>query len=299
MNYPIDLPDFTTPRSQPGSECYRVTTPDGPRRYPRVSSILDAVGKPWLTRWIAREDRVGFRTAMIDVLRSSAFGELISRDRVIRLLEHFDPPSSTEEIKQTATSFGSHVHALVEAHLKGRPVVPADPIAAHAFETWRAWWERSGLDMVKVEERVACLRCGYGGTCDLLARDRAGQLVMADLKSSKRISDEYALQLAAYSHAAAQELTEPITQALIVRVPKTLGGRIEVRAYSADELATGFAAFRAALTVWRWQRRAAGKEAGDEPLGHTPSTPHPVSQGGLTATLAPPATPFCSMGAAA
>ncbi len=260
--------------SEQGSEFYRVETSAGRMSYPRVSSALDGIGKPWMARWIIKTEHEGFRAAAREQLLSTQLGDgpLIARAEAVARMEHLSPVMMSEKLKGQAAAFGTRLHALIEAFLKAGTV--PSPSASRsglpetellvAFTHWLAWWRASGFTVVRTEQKVSCPSCGYGGTLDALARDPEGRLWLLDWKSSKRISAEYGLQASAYAHAS----PDPVHGAIVVRIPHTPRAKIQERRFTTAELAEHFAVFGHALSLWRWQRRAAGQDAGDAPLGH-------------------------------
>ena len=95
-----------------------------------------------------------------------------------------------------------------------------DP-AVWALESWKDWTRSVALEPLAIERTVYCERCGYAGTFDLYARVR-GVLSLLDWKSGKAIYPEAFLQNVAYRHAA-ERRGLPVTQGLIVRLPKLIG----------------------------------------------------------------------------
>jgi hypothetical protein len=254
------------------SEFYRVKTSVGERLYPRVSSALDGLGKPWLARWIAKTEREAFRAAAVERVMSTELGDgpTISRQDTANVMSHLSPVLESERIKERAATFGTKLHGLIERYLVDGGMSTFDPDKERegeleiAFNKWREWWHASGLTIYRTEMKISCRFCGYGGTLDALAHDGEGRLWVLDWKSSKRISDEFGLQGSAYSHAS----PEPVHGAMVVRIPHTKRAKVEVRQFEGPVLAEHLKVFQCALTLYRWQREASGHEAGDAPLGH-------------------------------
>jgi hypothetical protein len=190
---------------------------------------------------------------------------MIPRLKAQAALVALNPIPESERVKGNAAGFGTRLHRAIEAHLKGTPKpVPAD--VQEAFDLWLSWWGKSGLTAVHIERRVGCAACGYGGTADCIAADPQGRLYLIDWKSSKRISDNYALQLSAYGHAFEQDGPQ-LAGGIVVRVGKTKRSKVDPKRFTALDMRENFIAFQHALAVWRWQRTAAGEDAGDAPLG--------------------------------
>ena len=137
---------------------------------------------------------------------------------------------------------------------------PRLPEAAQwAVEAWKDWAQGVALEPLAIERVVVCEGCGYAWTLDLYARVR-GVPTILDWKVSKAIYPEAFLQNVAYRHAAAPAGL-PARQGLIVRLPKIVDDpAFEVQwvpeTVTLDD-------FLAALTLWRWARRMAGRPTGD------------------------------------
>jgi len=130
--------------------------------------------------------------------------------------------------------------------------------AAWAVESWKDWAQQIALEPLGIERVVACPSCGYAGTLDLYARVQ-GILTVLDWKSGKAIYPEAFLQNVAYRHAAMRH-GWPSAQGLIVRLPK----RFDDPAWEVMAVpdSIGLEDFLAALRLWRWQRRMAGRPLG-------------------------------------
>ena len=85
-------------------------------------------------------------------------------------------------------------------------------------------------------------------------------MTVLDWKSGKAIYPEAFLQNVAYRHAAAT-LGMPADQGLIVRLPKLLDDPAWEAMPVPEELRIDD--FRAALALWRWQRKMEGRFVGD------------------------------------
>jgi hypothetical protein len=125
------------------------------------------------------------------------------------------------------------------------------------------------LEPLAIERTVYCEVCGYAGTLDLYARV-SGVLTVLDWKRGKAIYPEAFLQNAAYRHAATRR-GMPSAQGMIVRLPKYQNDP----AWEAMPVPEALTVedFRAALRLWRWQRRMAGQPEGDRPPSRSGNHP--------------------------
>jgi hypothetical protein len=99
--------------------------------------------------------------------------------------------------RDRAAATGTDVHALAESLNRGLEViVPAD--IAPFVDAYRRWVDRFQPTVIAAEELIA--GDGYAGTFDLIA-DIAGERWLLDIKTSKGVYSDTALQLAAYGRA--------------------------------------------------------------------------------------------------
>lgn len=70
--------------------------------------------------------------------------------------------------------------------------------AEEMIDGFKKWWWKSGLDRIHCEIQLASDKLGYGGTIDLIARDKQGRLVLVDFKTSSSLKPQYELQMAGY-----------------------------------------------------------------------------------------------------
>jgi hypothetical protein len=231
-------------------------------RLPSVTTILEVIAKPALGPWYAKEERRAFEAAMLEVL--SKPGARDPEYVLAAVAEAVSGVKAADRARQQATTIGTAVHAGIEWHLRtqleedaGLP--PRLPEAAvWAVESWKDWARSVALEPLAIERVVYCSDCGYAGTLDLYARVQ-GLLTLLDWKTGRAIYPEAFLQNVAYRHAAAR-LDLPVEQGLIVRLPKVLNDPAwEVMAVPD---ALGLEDFLAALRLWRWQRRMAGRPIG-------------------------------------
>ena len=215
--YKQPLPDGTVveKREDGRGRTYTITPPGGqPQKCDSVTSVLNVIGKPWLSGWLGkrmREGAVEFLEAnpgcTPDELREHLWG--IQRDK-------------------SAAERGSRIHALVEARAKAdeaemtRILGEAASIAPalKAFDDWR---ETTGSEVVEQEFVIYSPKFGYAGTVDAAVL-RGDQLWLVDWKSSAAAYTEYGFQLGAYV-TAFEELTEvgSVAGALVVRIDAASG----------------------------------------------------------------------------
>jgi hypothetical protein len=256
---------MVSPRSFDRARFYTI---DG-QHWPSVTTILDIIAKPALGPWYAKEERRYFEAAMLEVL--SKPGARDPEYVLTAVAEAVTGVKAADRAKQRAASIGTAMHAGIEWALRIQLGEDAGPeprlpdAAAWAVESWKDWAKSVALEPLAIERAVYCEVCGYAGTLDLYARVH-GVLTVLDWKSGKAIYPEAFLQNVAYRHAATRR-GMPSTQGLIVRLPKYQ----DDPAWEAMPVPEALSVedFRAALRLWRWQRRMAGQTEGDGPASRS------------------------------
>jgi hypothetical protein len=96
-------------------------------------------------------------------------------------------------------------------------------------EKFKKTWEQEGLSLVHCEHQLVSEQHSYGGTLDIVARDRDGQLVLVDEKSSPRIYGSFYRQLAGYEALWNEHNAEQIARRVIFRHGKVDAEDVEIR----------------------------------------------------------------------
>lgn len=232
----------------------RQRSDDGPRTYAwppqpphemevlSVTSAIKSLNKPFLIPWAAK---MAAECAVED------------HDIIAKWLDRGDKRSAIDHIKgaryrdsSTKADRGTIVHASVEAYLAGKPVdVDAVQAALEEKNIPRKMWKPAFKMIDGVQEflfdyepevywseaTVYSREHEYAGTADLIAKVRIGDSVLPailDIKTSKAIYNETAMQLAAYGRAdfvglddgAEKPLTpdgDPIRHGIVIRPTPT------------------------------------------------------------------------------
>jgi hypothetical protein len=174
---------------------------EGPR--PSVTTILEVLSKPALVYWKGQEvARAIYRDS------KAFFGQAwdVGEDQAIKWAM-----GKADEQRDRAAKLGSSIHLLAdmqsratETLSKGFQVSDEEKPYLRAWEAFTAFLEAQGASIVSSEHAV--WGEGYAGTYDLMVQwpdetHSAGLMWLIDIKTSKGIYPEYALQLAAYGNA--------------------------------------------------------------------------------------------------
>ena len=186
-----------------------------------VTSI--GVPKPQLISWLVNTPMREAKSQLNKLLDEGKKLDRVSLERVF-----LESSEKTEKIKKDAGLVGTVVHGLIEDYLKGKEIPEqTDKKVIACWNNFLKWWDKQGYEPVEIEKKIYSKNYTYAGTLDLVVKDKEGNLVLIDIKTSNSISFDYHLQLNAYAFAYTEETKSPISKALIVRLPKQ-GGKIEV-----------------------------------------------------------------------
>lgn len=221
--------------------------------YPGVTSILRIIDKSdalvaWASRMTA-EAAIGL-LPLLPSMMANVGAEGVTRALTAR--------SSWK--RDEAAALGTDIHAMADQIHRGVELPDMPEATKLRVDHYLKWWDASGWTIRATEALLVNTEDGYGGTLDLLARDRDGRTVLADVKTGKAIYKEVALQLAAYGNAMYVQFDDQLyTMPAIDRycvLHVTAEGVREV------ELAIGDLernAFRAAMVLSAWRDSMKGK----------------------------------------
>ena len=110
------------------------------------------------------------------------------------------------EDAQKAAGIGTHVHAMVEQHIKsGEIIIPAgldndeQSKVESSFSAYLAWHENFKIKVVAQEIQLVSENWKFGGTPDAIAFV-GNRLCLIDWKTSGGVYADYLVQLAAYKY---------------------------------------------------------------------------------------------------
>jgi hypothetical protein len=194
----------------------------------KVESVTGICGngipKPELTGWLVATPIREIKALINHKLDN---GEMIDRVSLERIIDQ--AKNKTEEIKKDAGLVGTVVHGLIEDFLKGKKIPQqSDDKVINCWNLFLDWWNKQEYQVVELEKKVFSKKYNYAGTLDLVLKDKNGNLILADIKTSNHISFDYTLQLNAYKQAYEEETKLKISKGLIIRLPKK-DGKIEVK----------------------------------------------------------------------
>lgn len=226
---------------------------------PGVTSIVEAgLPKPALKRW---GERVVAEAAVDQLPTLSTVLATMGRAPTIEALA-----ATPYEQMKTAQVRGTAVHALAEHVVSGEPVDVPEELAGHVRGYVR-FLETFDVEPLATEALIANRTHWYAGKFDLLAIIR-NKIWLLDVKTSKNVYPETALQCAAYAHAelciANGELVQfPHVDAIGV-VHVTESG---TSLFDLGDIGAAAEEFAACLATYNGTRRRNREVKLDNPLG--------------------------------
>jgi hypothetical protein len=128
----------------------------------------------------------------------------------------------TDNVGSDAALVGSVVHGLVEDLIKGKKIPKqSDKAVLNCWNLFLDWWNQQNFTVVEIEKKLFSKKYGYVGTLDLIVKNKKGELVLIDLKTSNFIVFGYVLQVNAYKQAYEEETGNKISSAFCLRIGKT------------------------------------------------------------------------------
>lgn len=287
---------MTTPSlsaDTPRGRMYRLE-PDGPLMYPSITTVAGMRAKDFLQGWYATmaSKRALEMYAWLDRNPHRA-AEEISRVTRDRWGTQKRIAAAAPEYTRTAADFGTLVHAVCEdwgtsgtrpdgarigeiaAQMRadqGCFADEKDPQALIAraevrLDGYGRFLDDYQPEFLEVEQTVVNHTVGYAGTTDAIVK--IGNTVLsADIKTSKKVRGEYALQGVAVCRAemlldedgSTREMPE-LTGAFVIHLPEAGG-------YRAVPLRTGdaeFEVFRSLRAAWSFEPDECALEPADGP----------------------------------
>jgi len=163
-------------------------------RVPGVTTVLGVVNKPALLSWAWEQGKAG-----LDFRKS----------------------------RDAAADVGTLAHWMIECHLKGQEpdlseFSPKDvEKAENAVIKFLSWWDGAEFRVIGTELKLVSEINRFGGTLDIVAEDKDGNVAIIDLKTSKAIYTEHWRQVAAYADVFGQHNWRKVTRFIICRIGKS------------------------------------------------------------------------------
>jgi len=226
---------------------------DGPLT--SVTTALSVIAKPALIAWAKGE------TAACAVRNVEIVQRMISEsgpDRAVAWLRQ-----TPDYKRDVAADLGTRVHLLAEKIIAGEPVELSEDEQPYVRQ-FMSFLDDVQPEFIHSERQIANLTVGYAGTLDAIVRVD-GYTALWDFKTSKGCYPEYGLQLAAYGHAEFLADEGDATPTPMPAIDKYAVVHLRPDGWSLVTYHVGeaeWAAFRAALELYRWTQGPAKEVMG-------------------------------------
>lgn len=230
------------------------------------TTVLNAISKPALQKWYAQQQEQYTAEAAWELFNE--LGECSSKNEFTEQLKtRMDGHIAADKIKDEAADIGTAIHDACEtqtrywlAQARGEFGFPPVDVAALAddvamgYRAWLDWVTVNDVKFIDAECAVYSRQLNICGQVDAVAIVNE-HLTIVDYKTGKSIYGEAGLQVAAYAQAYNEWYNRQPTQAVIVKLPKTVDIEFETRTYTGPELLDNLHVFKAAQVISAWQDR--------------------------------------------
>ena len=157
------------------------------------------------------------------------------------------------KVRDEAGEIGTLAHKYCEAYIKKEKVDTTDysenqiKKAIIAFDAFKQWNSQVKPEYIESEIKLVSDKFKTGGTCDLILKIK-NKLVIADLKTSKGLYDEFIVQLGAYRKLYELQTGNKITSGLLLRLDKE-GNGFEQHQIPLKKLNWGWKVFQHCLKL--------------------------------------------------
>ena len=155
---------------------------------------------------------------------------------------------------QAALNIGEEVHAWCEQAIKFKlgvgtmPSMPDNEVVRESIENFRDWTKENDVKWLSSEEKIYNRKYKYAGTVDAIAEVN-GVFGVIDFKTSKRLYDEYDLQVSAYGETIEDIYGRDCESSWLLRFDKE-DGSFESKELQSGDHAENFMAFYGALCLY-------------------------------------------------
>lgn len=236
---------------------------------PSVTNIGGVLPKPWMARWVAKEERLLVLQAACTVYASLNGGKVSAAEFRKRLGLALPKKKAHEIIRDDAADEGTAGHELIEWRIlgelgaeRGPEPQPSEP-ALWGVAAWERWRQKCKFRATYAEKRLYSEKLDAAGTSDaicgeldvfMLAMTPRRITALADWKFTKAIRREAEIQVAVLRHMAIERgLLDEKAWGLVLRLPKTVKERqVEERYIQPSRCRELVEVFKAARVIWNW-----------------------------------------------
>lgn len=186
--------------------------------FPGVTGYLGVINKPALIPWARNEALACVERALLLRLENE-YGIELNGEIIREIIA--EAKKRPDKIKDDAADLGTLVHKYIDQIIQGEMPPDLTPEMEPAVAAFIEWWQKSKIELVRGDTKVASIIHKYGGSLDALGR-LDGEYVILDWKTGNGIYNEYALQVAAYANALWESYGIVCKRGFIIRFSKKL-----------------------------------------------------------------------------
>ena len=159
----------------------------------------------------------------------------------------------SNKVRDDAGEIGTLAHKYCESFIKKEKVDTSDysenqiKTAIIAYDAFLNWNSQIKPEYLESEVKLISDKYKVGGTCDLILRIK-NKIVIADLKTSKGLYDEFVIQLGAYRKLYELQTGNKISSGMLLRLDKT-GKGFEQHSIPSKKLNWGWRIFKTILKL--------------------------------------------------
>jgi hypothetical protein len=159
--------------------------------------------------------------------------------------------------REEAADAGQVCHFMIQCYLQGNTPDLSEfsgkviKLATIGYKKFLKWWEQEDLSLIACEVPLVSELYRYGGTLDIIAKDKKDRIWLTDQKTSKQIYLSHLSQVSSYEQLWNENHPEQKIEAppCIVRIDRKLTTDFEVRPVYCTEKYFNY--FKAQLALYR------------------------------------------------
>lgn len=172
---------------------------------PRTTTILNILNKEGLKFWAAN--------LAVEHINRTVIPGVAYTDKLLDTI-FADARKAHITARDSAGEFGTHIHKLIEAYVKGKEVEWVSDDEKNIIDDFKRLTK--GWKWLASEVAVKHYGYKYGGTCDGVAILPTGEHAIIDFKTSNSVYAEAHMQLTMYSEATPQKKYQDIWKKITV-----------------------------------------------------------------------------------
>lgn len=152
-------------------------------------------------------------------------------------------------VRDDRAAYGTRFHKEIQNFLEGKEVWLDNVEMQETFQVFLDWYESHDIKPEGLEVRLFNDELGVAGTCDFVGFFD-GELWVIDWKTSKRVYDNYGLQVAIYLWMYEQQYDKVCRGAGVVCFRD---GKVHEKYFTRSECMNNLEVYKHARELYRWK----------------------------------------------